>query len=174
MKKESCQYDLIILHCGVVDFSRRPISHLESIYSLKREKMMEIGFTNAHLEANKRQDTGYYYNDEKTASIYTVAQFSEIILPALSAINNLVLIGCNRVLSNWRGSYWQDRPQDINVIMDYCDIAKNSLGNFVDLSGWSDGQIMHYTDDNIHPNKYGYLEITKALEVFLPEISDFR
>lgn len=172
MKKQSCKFDLIILHCGVVDFSRRPVSQLASIYSLKHEKMLEIGFTDEELEDNTKQSTGYYYKGEKTASIYTTQQFSDIIIPALCSINNLVFIGCNKVLLNWSGTYWQERPKDINVIMDYCDIAKKNLKYMIDLSSWSDDIIKKNTDDNIHPNKYGYRDIANELEAFLPEIRE--
>ncbi len=169
--KRKCEYDLVILHCGVVDFSRRPLGQLRNIYQLKHNKMVNLGFSEQDLINNCVQNTGFYYNGEKTGCIYTSDQFLNIIIPKLKLIKELVFIGCNPVLLDWRGSYWQDRPQDINSLLDYCEIAKKEIKNTIDLSEWSPEDIKTYTDDNIHPNKQGYSKLTNYLQRFLPPIN---
>jgi hypothetical protein len=164
------KYDFIVLHCGVVDFSRRPINQLNDIYRLKKHKMLHLGFTDKDFVESLNQKTGYYYNDHPTASIYTTVQFSNIILPKLKVIENLIFIGCNRVLLDWDGTYWQERPRDINIIMEYCSIAKGELNYFIDLSCWNENDIKKYTDDNIHPNRLGYLQLTRYIDYHLSKM----
>ena len=163
-KKSKKDYGLVILHCGVVDFSRRPISQLEGIYTLKGERMIALGFTESDLAGNLKQETGFTYEGVKTASIYTPAQFNELIIPQLKCIDNLVMIGCNPVVSSWRGSYWKHRPTDINAILEYCELASKQLNGFIDLSHWGEQEIMHLTDDNIHPNQNGFSVIKEQIE----------
>lgn len=164
------KFDVIILHCGVVDFSRRPISSLESIYEQKKHKFLALGFEINDLVENKNFSEGAVYEGEKTASLYPLSQFEKIVLPKMQAIRGLIWIGCNKVILDWQGSYWKKRPDDINVIMAYSDLAEKRLSHVVSLSDWDNRQIKLFTDDNIHPNASGYRCIYSRVKPLLDKV----
>ena len=71
------------------------------------------------------------------------------MFPQLSKLENLVWINSNHIIPAWRGTYWKDRPDDMNRVYSYNDLLTESLDNVVDLRGWSEADIKRYTVDNI-------------------------
>ena len=74
----------------------------------------------------------------------------------LKPIKNLIWIGCNHILPDWRGSYWKERPKDLAVLTEYSRVFENILDNVISLQGWSEDDVKKLTSDNIHPNQFGF------------------
>jgi hypothetical protein len=91
----------------------------------------------------------------------------EHIIPKLKAVENLVLIGCSPILQDWLGNYWRDRPQNMNMILDYSDKCKSELEYFIDVSKWSEDEIQKFTIDNIHLSPEGFNYIHQLIKAKL-------
>jgi len=92
------------------------------------------------------------------------------IIPQLKNIPNLIMVGCSPVLSDWRGNYWRERPNNMNMILEYSNICKQSLNTFIDLSTWSSEEIKLNTIDNIHLSQQGFNHVHKLLKVELDKL----
>jgi len=152
------QYDAVIAHVGVVDFSPRPSSMLVDMMDNKSHKVASL-FEEPQIALLKEYHSEVFtelYFGKTVKNFYSEAFLAEHILPKLSAISNLILIGCSPVLSDWRGNYWRDRPQNMNMILDYSARCKAEIEHFIDLSTLSNEEIMKFTIDNIHLSPAGF------------------
>lgn len=153
------KYDYVIGHIGLVDFSPRPYSMAKNIIDNKKHKIRYLGWDpNLFYAYIKKAISPEIYNSESLSNLYSLEFFQTNVLNKLEQIDNFIYIGCNNILSNWRGNYWQDRPKDINIIMKYMDIVQNSKinGHIISIDSWGEREIKKYTVDNIHLNKCGY------------------
>lgn len=156
------KYAHIILHTGIVDFSPRPRSMVKEIFKKKRklyEKTFEKTQTENHL-------LSYYetqYENEVTNNLYSLEMADQGLLPRLNQIEGLIWISCNRVLSHWEGNYPRKRPGNMNVIDEYNRLFLKSLKRTIDISDWTDDEIVKYTCDNIHLTKLGMQYIKNRL-----------
>lgn len=166
-------YDAVIAHVGVVDFSPRPTAMLTDMMNAKNYKISALFGEEKIAELAQYHDDSFpdLYFGKTVKNFYDKSFLTEHILPKLQAIENLVLIGCSPVLTEWRGNYWRDRPKDMNMILDYCAEYKAGLEHFIDLSQLTRDEIMNYTIDNIHLSqagfKYVYQLIKAKLDVLL-------
>lgn len=158
------QYDHIILHCGIVDFAPRPMSSYFEMLETKKEFLIEKGWFSYFLN---RSDYLCDYYGEKTIQFFSDSFLNEIIIPELLKIDNIIYVGVNPVIKGWRGEYWRDRPDCINIQIKSNEYMLSSIVNHVDISQWNDEDIMAYTVDNVHYNKAGLEFIGKEINKFL-------
>ncbi|WP_448213044.1 hypothetical protein [Colwellia sp. MEBiC06753] len=165
------QYDAVIAHVGVVDYSPRPVSMLNDMMRTKSHKIKAL-FPESEFDF-------YQYHGEQFAELYfgkpvknfySEAFLTEQVLPQLLAINNLIMIGCSPVLENWRGNYWRDRPQNMNMILSYSAHCRAKLEHFIDLSTWSESDIKANTIDNIHLSQSGFDVCLKHINKHLKQL----
>ncbi|WP_042150743.1 MULTISPECIES: hypothetical protein [unclassified Pseudoalteromonas] len=167
-------YDAVIAHVGVVDFSPRPTSMLDDMMAAKSHKIEYIFDNGRKLISDFKA-----YHDDSFDDLYfgkTVKNFypkgflKDSIIPQLKNIPNLIMVGCSPVLSDWRGNYWRERPNNMNMILEYSNICKQSLNTFIDLSTWSSEEIKLNTIDNIHLSQQGFNHVHKLLKAELDKL----
>lgn len=149
-------YDYVVLHTGIVDYSPRHQHKLVNEIYPNKKTCFDYVFPNQpelleHL--NKRLKTKY--EGDNTGNMYSLTMAEKYIIPALKKIPNLIWIGSNKVLQNWRGNYWKDRPKNMNITVKYSQVFVDNLENTINLLEWSATDIQKYTYDNIHPNRSG-------------------
>ena len=154
-KKNVDDYDLIILHTGIVEFSPRPKkSFVEIIYPSKKE-MFDETFGEANMAVHLDKDLNTLYENGETTNMYSLQMAKDFILPQLKAIPNLIWIGGNKIVPNWRGNYWRDRPANLNISEDYNNLFAEELPLVVNMMDWTLEEVKKYTFDIIHPNQKG-------------------
>lgn len=148
-------YDVVILHAGIVDASPRHQQILLSkIYPEKRDIFDEV-FGSKAMQDHLKGDLGCDYEGDKTNNMYSLQMAIDSLVPKLRTIPNLIWIGCNRVLTDWRGNYWKDRPKNIRIVEEYSKTFVARLPITVDLSSWTEEEVRLFTFDNIHLNQAG-------------------
>ncbi|MEM7364094.1 MAG: hypothetical protein AAF525_08710 [Pseudomonadota bacterium] len=147
-------FDLVVLHCGIVDFSRRPRSWVEAFYREKDQSVIHDLWDEDTIATHLATDTGYHYEGEPTRSFYS-QPMADAIIEQLQQIPQLIWIGCHGIVSDWRGNYWKERPEDLPVIVDYSRRFSARLPGLLDIEDWTDDEIMANSYDNIHLNKAG-------------------
>lgn len=157
------QYDAVIMHCGIVDFSTRPLSNVQWIYDYKVDALSRF-FSASDLNNNLNNTHDTLYEGERTLSMYSLEQAIAVILPKLKSLDNLIWINSNKILSDWSGSYWKERPANINLVQEFNAIFTSELENTIDLSDWDEADIKRYTSDNIHFNHIGFSYILNELK----------
>jgi hypothetical protein len=166
---EFSNYDAIILHCGVVDFSPRPLSNIKVIKDSKVNDEFKLLF-----EANSEYYKAPFetvYKNEKTITIYSIEYFVIEVIPILKEIKNLIWINSNSFVKGWEGNYTKGRPSNIDSTVSQFDMLLcKSLENVIDIRSWSNNEIMKYTIDNIHFTKEGFNVIYKLIRVKLNDI----
>lgn len=191
--KDLIKYDRVILYTGIVEWSPRPqssaihdlynnqsVANLDAIklntrdYSKKivnnKKPIFDQTFGTNRILSYLHQPFNTTYNNEVTINMYGLDMARDSLLPKLAAIENLLFINANRILSDWDGNYKKGRPQNMYVTHDYADLFSAHLKNkLVDLRVWSEGDIKKFTCDNMHLTQAGsdyiYNEITKVLEI---------
>jgi hypothetical protein len=167
-KVDTTIYDCVILHLGVVDVSPRPQRSMLDVIYPQKKKIFDDVFGESTIQKYLHTDLNCEYESDHTINMYSLDMAEKNIIPRLQSIPNLIWIGINKVDKAWRGNYWKDRPQNINIIEDYSSLFSSKLPNSIDLLNlWKLEHIQHYTFDNIHPSKYGsdfiYNEIINRL-----------
>lgn len=156
-------FDAVVLHCGIVDFSPRPVSNLAALAAGKRgvRRFDELLAANAHYHADPMPTV---YRGEQTTTVYSPDYLSQAVLPQLRAIPNLIWINSNRLVPGWDGNYHKGRPANIGeVVAGFDSILEQGLPNVVDLKAWSHAQVQELTIDNIHFTKRGMAEIARLI-----------
>lgn len=151
--------DIWIVHAGIVDFSPRPLSHIEGLLRAGLGGALYTIFPRKELENHWRRARYGWYRDEELTNLYSLEMAERYLVPRLQSIPNLVWIGCNRVLPYWHGTYGKPRPDAIALVEEYSCLLVDQLPNSIDLSGWTDAQIMKFTVDNVHLSNEGADEL---------------
>jgi hypothetical protein len=159
-------YDVVILHCGIVDYAPRPESSYKNMVSSKSHLIKKYQLESYFFD--KCRSPGPNYEGEPTYAFMTPELLNDFILPKLLSVNNMIYIGCNKVLSDWQGNYWRKRPSNINTQLQFDKVIMSTVGNCVDMSVLSDDEVRTYTTDNVHYNKSGFKYILSKIESFLP------
>jgi hypothetical protein len=165
-------FDRVILHCGIVDFSPRPLSNIEKVRDAK-QGLPRFG---ALFAAN----AGYYaapwdtlYMGEPTISLYSPEYLTDEIIPALVEIPNLIWISSNHFVPGWEGNYTRGRPSNIEQVVQGFDAQmRAAIPDVVDLSHWTPEQIRERTVDNIHLSRHGFHEVAATLRSRLAQVAD--
>lgn len=159
-------YDLVILHCGVVDFAPRPESSFDQMYKMKLQQIHKYQLDRYISKSNRT--LGSLYEMEPTYSFLNEDALINSVIPLLIKMPNVLYIGLNRVLTDWDGNYWRKRPSNINEQLALDRILHERLPNTIDLSKLNDECIKSYTSDNIHFTKRGFDYLYSQLECYLP------
>ncbi|MBI2259907.1 MAG: hypothetical protein HYU67_13540 [Flavobacteriia bacterium] len=158
------KYDFIIMHCGVVDFSPRPLTNISNVKESKKGNKTFDQLFNLNQE--------YYdnpfeteYNNEKTITLYSTKYLESHIIPHLKKIKNLIWINSNKFVFGWEGNYTKGRPKNImQTVNDFDSVMSYHIKNFIDLKSWDDNTIKDLTIDNIHFTKEGFYEIYQLIK----------
>lgn len=161
------KYQHVIAHIGLVDFSPRPLNMLDKIINKKQDKIKALGLDISVFQNRKKEkiSTELYFGDH-LGNLYSMEFFKKEILTKLQSIDNMIYIGCNKVLQDWNGNYWRNRPKDINILLDYNNVIEHSLHekNKISIINWTEADIKENTVDNIHLNKNGFNIIANKLK----------
>jgi len=164
-------YNIVIMHCGVVDFSPRPLSNIQIVKASKA--------SNKEFDSLFSENDNYYkmpfdtlYQGELTINLYSSQYLINSVIPQLRKINNLIWVDSNRFVKGWEGNYTKGRPQNIDsVVNQFDEIMSSNLANIISLKLWTDENIMKFTIDNIHFTKYGFKELYKLINNKIIEIN---
>ena len=162
------QYDAIILHCGVVDFSPRPLSNIAKVRRAKAgdPRFDELFEANEALYANPQ---GAEYRGEPTTTLYSTEYHARVV-KELAAIPNLGWISSNSFVPGWNGN-WKPRPTDIDDVVRTFDTAMHAgLQHTLDLRQWSYDDVQRFTVDNIHFNGAGFADLTGRVSTLIQQI----
>ena len=162
-------YDAVILHCGIVDFSPRPVSSIPKIAAVKGSDpaFAQLLCDNATYHA---QAHGPPYRGEATTTLYSPEYLEAALLPELRAIPQLTWVTTNDFVDGWDGSYSRGRPADIGGrIAAFEARLRPALSHVVDLHEWSAAEVQRFTVDNVHFSPSGFAEVTRILRAELME-----
>jgi len=149
------EYDAVIAHIGIVDFSpRHQAVALHEIYPLKKKWYDNI-FGEEGMKEHLNSDFGISYEGDKTINMFSLDMAEKYLIPYLNKIPNLIFIGCNNLVKGWEGNYFKKRPENIFLLEEYSKVFCSKLQNTIDLTSWDDEDVMKYTYDNIHLTKKG-------------------
>jgi hypothetical protein len=158
------RFDAIVLHCGIVDFSPRPLSN---IARLRESKAGVPGFGElfaANAEYHADPWPVEYYG-EPTINLYSPEYLRDVIAPQLQAMPQLIWINSNRILGDWTGNYTKGRPANIDeVVTSFDALMAEELPQVVDLRNWSDDEVKRWTIDNIHFTREGFHVVADAVD----------
>lgn len=163
-------YDAVLLHCGIVDFSPRPVS---SIPRIAAAKSRDPGFAElfADNRAYHREAHGPEYGGEPTTTLYSPRYLDDVLVPRLRAIPHLVWVSTNDFVPGWEGNYTRGRPVDIGRrIAEFEAQLRPALSHVVDMHVWSDEDVQRFTIDNVHYTRSGVTEMTRVLRSELDQI----
>lgn len=180
-------YDLIILHTGIVEHSpRKKEDAYNLLYNNSNEKCNYKDFPKKDRIINSKKDIfdkifgektisnhlnkGFdiVYDGSYTNNMYSLSMAEEKLIPILQKIPNLIWISSNKIVPNWNGNYFRKRPQNINLVEDYSKLFELKLPWVLNLNDWSYDDIKKYTCDNMHlsseGSEYIYIELMKIIE----------
>ncbi|HEX8023212.1 hypothetical protein [Mucilaginibacter sp.] len=156
-------YDFVIMHCGVVDFSPRPLSNIEKVKGSKKNDPIFDELFKAN-EVHQTKYLGPKYNNEEIVTLYSEAYFESHICPILQKIENLIWIDSNMFVKGWEGNFTKGRPENIQTIVNSYDaILAKYIKNKISIKDWTPDEIKRYTIDNIHFTSLGFKELTKRI-----------
>jgi hypothetical protein len=150
------RYDAVVMHCGIVDFSPRPLS---GIAKLERSKVDTPRFRELFAQNKAYYDQPFdcEYYGEPTINIYSPDYLEKKILPELTALPHLIWINANHFVPGWNGNYTRGRPANIDEVVSSLDaIVERHLSRVIDLKAWTPDQVQRLTIDNIHFTKAGF------------------
>lgn len=165
---KSKSFDCVILHCGIVDFAPRPESSFDQMLANKKKYFERYPIFEFIKKENR--DSKIKYQGELTYSFMNEKALYDVVLPILKNIPNLIYIGASPVLSDWDGSYWRKRPENINDVLCLDSIMKENLKNHISLSNFTSNEVKKFTSDNVHYTREGFEYIYEQLKCRLPMI----
>lgn len=163
-EKNNLTHDVLIIHCGIVDFAPRPLSSYKEMLQLKRDFLKSKGWLK-YFE--NRTDSHCVYEGEETLQFISLDFLSKEILPILKNINNLIYVGINPVLNDWDGNYWRKRPICINKQLEHDELMLREIKFCLSLQDWTNNEIKKYTVDNVHYNSSGMKYIGSNLKAVI-------
>ena len=157
-------YDAVVMHCGIVDFSPRPLS------SLAKLEQSKAGAPRFHDVFAKNRD--YYgqpfdceYYGERTVNLYSAEFLEAEILPALVRLPHFIWINANPFVPGWNGNYTRGRPANIDEVVSGFDaVMERHLASVVNLKAWTTDQIQKRTIDNVHFSAEGFRYLFDLLD----------
>lgn len=170
IRKTRFEFDLIVLHLGVVDFSPRVRTSAElirtnKISSLEKEIKYKSDTDREEVmltfDVTKRDPTSY--EGEPTDAVAD-GTYIAIVKNMIKEIPHpMIAITTNVVDLAWWGNYWRDRPVNMNS---YLSIEREFWRDTgipsISLDGCSDS-LRETTLDNIHPSKLGFQQLEKLV-----------
>lgn len=151
------QYDKVISHIGVVDFSPRGASEVRPILELKKHKLLSVFGPEFFDKLLGNEVYEEEYMGQKTSSILSYNSLKDVAAK-FNEIPNFLWISCNPIDVSWRGNYMRDRPININIVntksIELIPLLQDQV-QVIDLTDWSLEQVHQYTCDNIHMSEEG-------------------
>jgi hypothetical protein len=150
------RYDAIVMHCGIVDFSPRPLS---SLAKLKATKTGSARFRDlfASNETYYQHPFDCEYYGEPTINIYSPEFLVDSIVPRLASLPQLICLNSGHFIPGWDGNYTKGRPLNIDETVTRFDaIMGEHLLRIVDIKKWTFEEIQRYTIDNVHFTALGF------------------
>lgn len=173
---KSYDYDLIILHTGIVEHSpRHKETALNSIYENKsygkydykdflkrnggivneKKDIFDEIFGEENMAKHLNDNLGIIYEGDETINMYSLNMLEDFLIPELKKIPNLIWISSNKIVPDWNGNYFKERPSNINIIEKYSEKMTEKLPWVIDLNKWDFEEVKRYTCDNMHLSKEG-------------------
>lgn len=165
----SGDFDAVILQCGIVDFSPRPLSSIDKIRSAKAgvSRFDELFAANKKHYAEFR---GEPYEGEETTTLYSM-EFARRVADELAQIENLIWISSNDFVPGWNGN-WRPRPADINTtVRGYDEILLGKLSRTLNLHRWTHEEVQARTVDNIHFTRAGFKALRHEIVATLGDLA---
>lgn len=185
-------YEAVILHLGIVDWSPRPAtSAVNDVYNSSASANARNFFSNTQnyneKVINNKKDFfddifgesrmreylsnpfDVFYEGSPTVNMYSVDAAARFLLPILDKIPNLIFVNSNKILVDWDGDFVRGRPRNICMANKYASAFQEYLGEYkcINLLQWSDVDIRLNTCDNMHlterGNDFVYREIHERL-----------
>lgn len=159
-KKDINQYETIILHLGIVDFSPRPMSQFDTVYQ-KKVKIAQKLIPQVEMVPHYYKEN---YEGEKTFSLYTYDYLEQLLiqLSILSKETTILWLGINKVDVNWNGNYLKQRPSNINIILKYQAYIEEYIAShhtnitYINIDKVENFNLKLHTLDNMHLSKEGF------------------
>lgn len=148
-------YDVVILHTGVVDASPRHQKIARDTIYPSKKAIYDVVFGADTMKKHLQSDLSCEYESDKTINMYSLDMAEVCLLPRLLQIPNLLWISGNRIVPGWRVEYWKDRPANIALVEKYFELFLQKLPHTVDLMRWSYQEVQARTFENIHLNRAG-------------------
>lgn len=148
-------YDLVLLHTGIVEFSPRPQKSFNEVIYPQKKKYFDLIFGEDKMKLHLDFDLGVPYEGDKTNNMYSLQMAEEYLIPYLQKVSNLIWIGGNKIVPDWLGNYWRPRPENLNITEHYNRLFIEKLPNTIDMMDWSLEEVKEYTYDIIHVNQKG-------------------
>lgn len=168
-RKDLSSFKYVISHIGVVDFSPRPISDLNSIFKLKKKKIINVFGVDFYKKLLVSPHYETEYLGEKTCSIIHENNITRIV-EELNRLEKLIWISCNPVIDEWKGNYNRERPKNINIVNEKSKYILSHLLdriNVIDFTNFSKDDVMKYTCDNIHLSPEGMCFLEQEIKNIL-------
>jgi hypothetical protein len=160
-------YDAVIVHCGIVDFSPRPLS---TIARMKADKLSAPGYADLfRLNAGHHNNAdGAPYEGEPTTTLYSPRYLEDVIIPKLTSIKKLLWVSSSPFVPGWEGNYTRGRPIDIATrVASFEAVMRASPVHVVNLQSWSVSDVQRYTIDNVHFSPSGFDAVAAILRAEL-------
>lgn len=163
-KEWQTNFDCIILHLGIVDFSPRSAEALRRKIYPEKKRHFDRLFGEKLYRDFLKTDLKVEYEGKLTNNLYSLEMAEKYVLPELQTIPNLLFIGGNGVVPDWRGNYFRDRPQNLDIIEKYFDFFCDNLPSTLNYTHWTPEEIKKYTFDIVHLNAAGSDLILEDIE----------
>lgn len=164
------RFDAVVMHCGIVDFSPRPLSNIAKV----RAGKVDVPAFDAAFQANAahyEQPDPTLFEGEPTVSLWSEAFVRSTLIPRLRSIENLIWVTSNPFVPGWEGNYTRGRPVNIAAYVERFDaLMASELPNVVDLRDWSHDEVRARTIDNIHFSAPGFSAVADRVAVALDNI----
>lgn len=165
-------YDTIIIHVGISDFSPRQYSIAKNqIYATKKTWYDKL-FGEVEMSEHMASHLSETYEGDFTTTMISVKLAAEKLAPWLNSLKNLIFVTGNQVLTSWRGDYFRPRPANIGLTNIFFLTLDSHLKNAVSFMHWDECKIKLLTTDSIHLNKRGHREVFRAIVARLEQRDD--
>jgi hypothetical protein len=161
VESNALDFDYVVLHCGIVDFAPRPLSSYNEMLDSKKDIIKRYGWERYFYD---RHDFHCDYEGEKTIQFLSLDFLKNEISTRTNLLNNVIYIGINRVLLDWNGTYFRERPDCINTQLKHDDYFSSLFERAISLRDWNDEDIKKYTSDNVHYKRSGLVYIGRAIK----------
>lgn len=163
-------YAAVILHCGIVDFSPRPVSGLARVFEPKQGR--------PSFERMSAANTAYYaapseaaFEGEPTVNLYSPEYLVTEIIPRLQEFPNLIWITSNDFAPGWDGNFTRGRPTNIQEYVSRFDaLMIDALPHVVSLKWWTPEQVKAWTIDNVHFTRQGFALLALLIDQAVQEL----
>lgn len=185
------EYDLVILHTGIVEYSPRhkssainqlynnpagkhnyniPKKYAGRIVNAKKEIFDKV-FGAKAMQQHFNTSLNVKYEGDDTLNMYNLEMAEKKLIPILQKIPNLLWISSNNIVKGWNGNYFRKRPSNIHLIEEYSKLFVDKLPRVLNLHTWSDEDVKKYTCDNMHlsteGSEYIFNEIIKIVNIII-------